>query len=202
MLPADDICRTVIEITEEVNVGKFVDFSHRNSHGYDGVMMFKLVVLAKAEMGYVSTRELERLCKTDIRYMFIAQNQKPSHMAFYRFIHDDLTMPIEDIFVEINKYFKKQNINLRYSILKHPSIDYLLDISDKLEKCMQYQGISFVHGKGIRKSDGVHESQSKQLELLVQIMYKNIVYYYSYPSIYTSFEFLKKILTIGSKLHN
>jgi len=207
-VPADDICRTVIEVAEEVNIGKFVDFSHRNSHGYNGVMMFKLVILAKTEKGYVSTRELERLCKTDIRYMFIAQNQRPSHMAFFRFIHDDLIMPIEDIFVEINKffeakvpikvevlcidgtkyeanankntfvwrantirnrtkrwrktlqciikinkYFEKQNINVRYSILKEPSIDYLLNIADKIEKYMKDQGIQFVHGKGKRKSD-------------------------------------------------
>ncbi|MFR6593563.1 hypothetical protein [Catenibacterium sp.] len=27
-----------------------------------------------------------------------AQNQKPSHQAFQRFIHDDLIMSVEDIF--------------------------------------------------------------------------------------------------------
>ena len=40
--------------------------------------------------------------------MFIAQNQKPSHMAFERFIKDDLTLPIEDIFYEINKYIESK----------------------------------------------------------------------------------------------
>lgn len=78
----DDICRTVIEIAKEVNLAKYVDFSRRNSHGYNALMMFKLVLLAKTEYGYASTRHLEHLCKNDIRYMFIAQNQKPSHMAF------------------------------------------------------------------------------------------------------------------------
>ncbi|WP_413107612.1 hypothetical protein [Thomasclavelia sp.] len=75
-VPQDDICRTLIEIAEEVNLNMYVDFSHRNSHGYDGVMMFKLVILAKAEYGYVSTRDIAHLCKTDVRYMFIAQNQR------------------------------------------------------------------------------------------------------------------------------
>ena len=88
----DDICRTVIEVVEEVNIAKYVDFTNRNAHGYDGVMMFKLIMLAMADRGYVSTRKLSKLCKTDIRYMFIAQNQKTSHQVFQRFIHDDLTM--------------------------------------------------------------------------------------------------------------
>lgn len=207
-IPHDDICRTVIEIAEEVNIAKFVDFSHRNSHGYDGIMMFKLVILAKTLFGYVSTRQMESLCKNDIRFMFIAQNQKPSHMAFERFIKDDLTMPIDDIFYEINKYieahadmntdvfctdgtkyeanankntfiwrnntlryrrncwkkalscirkiniyFQRQNIDVRYSLLREPSIGYLLCIADRIESYMADFDIAFVHGKGKRKSE-------------------------------------------------
>ena len=102
----DDICRTVIEVVEGINIAKYVNFDHRNSHGYNGMMMFTLVILAKTLFGYVSTRELEELCKTDVRFMTIAQNQKPSHQSFHRFIHDDLTMSIEDIFYEINKYIE------------------------------------------------------------------------------------------------
>src|SRR5699024_11216925 len=54
---------------------------------------------------------------------------------------------------KINRYFKRNNINLRYSLLKEPGIDYLLDISDKIEKYMKDENIAFVHGKGKRKSD-------------------------------------------------
>lgn len=204
----DDICRTVIEIIEGINLGKFINFDNRNSYGYDGTMMFTLVILAKTLFGYVSTRTLESLCETDVRFMTIAQNQKPSHQAFHRFIHDDLTMPIEDVFYEINKYmenhidintdvlcidgtkyeanankntfiwrkntirnrtnrwkkamlciqkintfFDRANISVRYSILKEPSIDYLLLITDKIELYMKDQNISFVQGKGKRKSE-------------------------------------------------
>ena len=203
----DDICRTVIEVVEEVNIAKYVNFTNRNAHGYDGVMMFKLIMLAMADRGYVSTRKLSKLCKTDIRYMFIAQNQKPSHQAFQRFIHDDLTMPIEDIFYEINKYieskisintdvlcidgtkyeanankntfvwrantirnrtkrwkkvilclkkinkyFAEQNIALNYSLLKEPSIEYMLAVADGIERYMKDYDIEFVHGKGKRKT--------------------------------------------------
>lgn len=44
-IPHDDICRTVMMITERLNIGKYVDFSNRNTHGYDGVMIFKRLVL-------------------------------------------------------------------------------------------------------------------------------------------------------------
>ncbi len=204
----NDICRTVIEVVEGINIGEYVNFDHRNTYGYNGVMMFTLVLLAKTLFGYVSTRELAELCKHDVRFMTISQNQKPSHQSFHRFIHDDLTMPIEDIFYEINKYiesqvtintdvlcidgtkyeanankntfiwarntyrnrakrwgkaircikrinefFKTNNIDVYYSLLKEPSIDYLLSIGDKLERYMQDNQIEMVHGKGKRKSE-------------------------------------------------
>lgn len=100
---ADDISRTVIEVTERIDINKFVAFTHRNSHGYDGLMMLRLLLLAFADNGYASTRKLAKLCRTDIRYMFIAQNQKPSHQAFQRFIHDALIMSVEEIFYEMNR---------------------------------------------------------------------------------------------------
>ena len=37
------------------------------------------------------------------------EGQTPSHMAFHRFIHDDLLMPVEDLFVEFNKYFESHD---------------------------------------------------------------------------------------------
>ena len=60
-IPHDDICRTVLEVTERINLCKYVDFSNRNSHGYDAFMMFNLVILAKALFGYASTRDLEKI---------------------------------------------------------------------------------------------------------------------------------------------
>ena len=107
-VPADDISRTVIEVTERIDINKFVDFTHRNSHGYDGLMMLRLLLLAFADNGYASTRKLAELCRTDIRYMFIAQNQKPSHQAFQRFIHDDLIMSVEEIFYEMNRIMEDE----------------------------------------------------------------------------------------------
>ena len=60
-VPADDISRIVIEVTERIDINKFVDFTHRNSHGYDGLMMLRLLLLAFADNGYASTRKLAEL---------------------------------------------------------------------------------------------------------------------------------------------
>lgn len=105
----DDISRTVKEVVEGVNIFKFVDLSHRNSYGYDGMKMLECVLLAFALKGYSSVRELEDLCKYDIRFQFIMDGQTPSHMAFHRFIHDDLLMPVENLFIEFNKYFESHD---------------------------------------------------------------------------------------------
>ena len=74
--------------------------------------MFEAVILAFAINGYASLRDLEKLCKYDIRFKFIMNGETPSHMAFERFIKDKLTMPIEDIFVDINKYYENRHLFL------------------------------------------------------------------------------------------
>lgn len=202
----DDISRTVSEVVEGANLLKYVNFKNRNAHGYDGIMLLKLVLLAKTLFGYTSTRSLAELCKNDIRFIFIAQGSKPSHETFHRFIHDDLKMSIEDIFIELNKYIEKHDeintdilyidgtkyeanankmtfvwkkatlkfrmkcwkkcmeeikslnrtletldIPIRFSIIKEISIDYLIEITDKLEEIMNMKQIDFVSGKGKRK---------------------------------------------------
>ena len=202
----DDVSRTVIEIAEGVNLAKYVNLKHRNSHGYDGMMMFKLVLLGKALHGYASTRKLSEACKYDARFISIAQGAKPSHESFHRFIHDDLKMGIEEIFYDINKYIEKhdeidtstlyidgskfeanankmtfvwkkattkyrnkcwaktmkeitslnktlrnEEIDLSYSVLKTMSIEYLIEICEKIEELMKLKNIEFVNGKGKRK---------------------------------------------------
>ena len=59
--------------------------------------------------GYASTRKLEKLCRTDIRFISLMNNYRPCHQAFHRFIHDDLKMPIDKIFTEINNYIEQQD---------------------------------------------------------------------------------------------
>ena len=221
----DDISRTVKEVVEGVNIFKYVNFSHRNSYGYDGMKMLECVLLAFALKGYASVRELEDLCKYDIRFQFIMDGQTPSHMAFHRFIHNDLLMPIEDLFVEFNKYFeanddidtdilyidgtkfeanankmtfvwmkstkkhrekrwikimerirsfntycKNNSIPLYLSVLKEFSFEYLVEITENIEKIMNKLNIELKHGKGQNKhplqrfKEGFEEDAEKILK--------------------------------------
>lgn len=41
----------------------------------------------------------------------------------------------------------EQNIALNYSLLKEPSIEYMLAVADGIERYMKDYNIEFVHGK-------------------------------------------------------
>ena len=54
--------------------------------------------------GFCSLREIEKLCRTDIRYMYLLDEMKaPSFAAFGNFIRNELTDTIEQIFADGNK---------------------------------------------------------------------------------------------------
>lgn len=115
-IPKDDISRTVKNIMEKINLAKYIDFSNRDTHDYNAVMMFECVILGKALQGYVSLRKYEKLCEFDTHFKFITHGAAPSFMFFERFIKDDLTIRIEDIFIEINKIIE-DDLDINISIL-------------------------------------------------------------------------------------
>ena len=65
------------------------------------------------EHGYASMHEIEKLCKTDIRFMWLLQDSpSPTFMTTGNFINDCLLGNIDDILVEINSYIFAQKIRL------------------------------------------------------------------------------------------
>ena len=63
----------------------------------DAVKLLKIILFAFMELGYVSLRMLEKLCKTDIRYMWLPDEMKaPSFMTFGNFINDELKASIRN----------------------------------------------------------------------------------------------------------
>ena len=58
---------------------------HRGNQGYDPYMMLNIMLFAEMEGKHSDLREIEKLCKTDIRYIWLSNEQTPSHMAFQRF---------------------------------------------------------------------------------------------------------------------
>ncbi len=54
--------------------------------------------------GFCSLREIEKLCRTDIQYMYLLDEMKaPSFATFGNFIRNELTDTIEQIFADGNK---------------------------------------------------------------------------------------------------
>lgn len=102
-VPVDDPVASFVEIMKGIDTSKyFNNVPHRGNQGYDPHMMLNVVLFAYMNR-VPSLRELEDLCKYDIRYMWMADNETPSFMAFQRFIANTLTTSIKSIFYDICK---------------------------------------------------------------------------------------------------
>ena len=71
---------------------------------YSRSKLLKIILFSFMENGYLSLRQIEKSCKTDIRYMWLLDDMKdPTFVTIGNFIKEDLVNSIEDIFVVINK---------------------------------------------------------------------------------------------------
>ena len=86
---------------------------------YDKETLLKVVLFAFMEEGYASVRKIGKLCRTDIRFLWLLNEQKaPSHMTVCNFINKDLKESVEKIFLDINGYiFQKESVDLRHLYL-------------------------------------------------------------------------------------
>ena len=68
------------------------------------------------ENGYASVREIEKYCKTDMRYMWLLQdNPPPSHMTIDNFMNETIRENIGEIFSDVNEYvFQKEQVDLNH----------------------------------------------------------------------------------------
>lgn len=81
---------------------------------YDAEKLLKVILFAFMENGYSSLREIEKLCKTDIRFIWLLDGAKaPSHMTLSNFLRDYIGDNIKQLFYDVNKYlFKIDNVDL------------------------------------------------------------------------------------------
>ena len=87
--------------------------------------LLKVILFAFMQNGISSLRELERLCKTDIRFMYLLDGLKaPSHATFGNFIRNELSSSIEQIFNDINSYiFEVDNVDLEHTYIDGTKIE-------------------------------------------------------------------------------
>ena len=109
---------TFCEIMDCIDLRKYlaVKESKTGRKRYDPVILLKVILFAFMEYGYASVREIEKLCKTDIRFMWLLQGiPAPSHMTIDNFMNETLLGNIEDIFAEINRYvFSKEKVDTEH----------------------------------------------------------------------------------------
>ena len=103
------------EVMEGVNLSKYLkndSIETRGRDGYDPEVLLKIVLFAFM-INVRSTRKIESLCRNDIRFMYLSDEIRPSHMTICNFINDYLIDNIENISNEITKYIvEKQNIDV------------------------------------------------------------------------------------------
>ena len=92
---------------------------------YSSSRMLKIILFSFMENGYMSLREIEKSCKTDIRYMWLLDDMKaPTYVTIGNFINNELNNCIEDIFKEVNKIiFMKENVDLDHTYIDGTKIE-------------------------------------------------------------------------------
>ena len=80
---------TFCEVLNQIDLKRYlvVKENRTGRKRFDSETLLKVILFAFMEHGYVSTREIEKLCKTDIRFMYLMNEQSaPSHMTLLPFI--------------------------------------------------------------------------------------------------------------------
>ena len=98
-----DPVRKVVEICEGLDYTKLQNEYLRKRRQHNPETLFMLIVFGYMCRLY-SAREIENACRTDIRFMWILQNESvPDHSTIARFQNERLTPAIEDLFYQLVK---------------------------------------------------------------------------------------------------
>ena len=76
VIPIDDPLTSFVEIMKGINTSKYFDCSHRGNKGYDPNTMLQIVLFAFMN-GESELRKMEELCKYNIRYMWLSNEETP-----------------------------------------------------------------------------------------------------------------------------
>lgn len=115
------------EIVDSIDFTSYfaVEESKTGRPRYNPIIMLKIILFSFMENGYLSLRNMEKSCKTDIRYMWLLDGMAaPSFARFGNFIRDELTDSIETIFLAINQViFEKEKVDLEHVYMDGTKIE-------------------------------------------------------------------------------
>jgi len=142
ILKISDPIYTFNEIMDQIDLQKyFVEEGNKMGRPkFDSVKLLKIILFAFMENGYPSVRNINKLCNTDIRFIWLLDGTPaPSHMTISNFINEHLTDNIQNIFNDINSYIFEIGTRQEYSV---EYVDYLLN---EYEKLMQVDTSFLIH---------------------------------------------------------
>ena len=170
IIEISDPVYTFCEVLNQIDLKRYlvVKENRTGRKRFDSETLLKVILFAFMEHGYISTREIEKLCKTDIRFMYLLDGEKaPSHMTIDNVMNYCLAENIENIFNEINRYiFEVENVDLEHiyidgtkleanankyswvwkkSSLKNrqKTFDKVSVLLEEINKVIVYQGVKF-----------------------------------------------------------
>ena len=118
IIETSDPVYTFCEVFDHIDLNQILspEESRTGRPPYDETTLLKVILFAFMEFGYCSTRKIEKLCKTDIRFMWLLQDRKPpSHMTIDNFMNNTMKEKIDTLFSEINSYiFDSENVDTNH----------------------------------------------------------------------------------------
>jgi transposase len=109
------------EIMAHIDLHKYFAEEERKTGRpeYDREKLLKVTLFAFMEFGYCSVRQIAKLCETDIRFLFLLDEENaPSFMTIQKFIHNELQKSIDEIFTEINEtIFSAQDVDQKHAYI-------------------------------------------------------------------------------------
>ena len=127
LIDISDPVYTFCEVMDHIDLSKyFVEKGYKTGRPKcDSQKLLKVILFAFMEHGFCSLREIEKMCKTDIRFMYLLDDCKaPSFATFGNLIRDELTESIENIFNDINAYiFAADKVDLNHAYIDGTKIE-------------------------------------------------------------------------------
>lgn len=124
MIEPTDPVVTFIEVLGGMDLTKyFVSKPTVGRLGYNAMTLLKIVLFAMME-NKRSLREMEKACRTDIRFMWLGEGARPTHATFQHFINGGLKTNVETILRDVTTAIAtKAKIDLKTSYVDGTKIE-------------------------------------------------------------------------------
>ncbi len=121
IIDVSDPVYTFCEVMDHIDLSKyFVEEGYKTGRPRcDKQKLLKVILFAFMENGICSLRKIEKLCRNDIRYLYLLDGMKaPSFATFGNIIRNSLTDSIEQIFLDVNAYiFEEDQVDLEHTYI-------------------------------------------------------------------------------------